>query len=237
MLFVAGAMSIYEFFQIGISVKSLIDDNYKTLNASKKMIEALEREDSGILLLIAGNWEEGRTITKSSDSLFLSALDEAKKNITEINEDELIKNIENAYLVFKNIWKHPIVGTKREDNTNWYLKDVHPHLLNAKQEVETLISLNETTMYEEATLIKEQSKKAIMPGIIAIFSFLIFLILLNFFINLIVVRPIKSITNSIRNYSSLSRKFTLDLPSNNEFKILQDEIHYYFKDYKNEFKN
>ena len=56
MLSIAGIWSIYELQSIGTSVQQLLEDNYKSIDASKIMLEALEREDSGILLLLSGKW-------------------------------------------------------------------------------------------------------------------------------------------------------------------------------------
>lgn len=224
MLLIAGAMSIYEFSRIGKSVKALIDDNYTTLEASRSMIEALEREDSGVLLLISGKWEKGRSILNSADSSFLEAFKVAKNNITEENEEKYIKNIEESYLKFKSIWKLPIVGTDKQNSTNWYLSDVHESFLDAKLEVEALMSLNQTSMYEEASDLKNQSIRAIMPGIVAISSALIFLVIFNFFIGLILVRPIKKLINSVKDYHSYSQNFSANISNHDELKILENEI-------------
>ncbi|MBS3731428.1 MAG: hypothetical protein KGY42_00860 [Desulfobacterales bacterium] len=59
MLAVAGAFSIYRLKTIGSPVQSLLDDNYRSINAAKKMTTSLEREDSGILLLLSGKWKGG----------------------------------------------------------------------------------------------------------------------------------------------------------------------------------
>ena len=50
MLVVAGVWSIHELTAVGTSVQSILNDNYKSINAGKMMIEALEREDSAVLL-------------------------------------------------------------------------------------------------------------------------------------------------------------------------------------------
>ena len=69
MLAVAGAYSIYELTTIGTSVQKLLDDNYKSINAAKMMIEALEREDSGVLLLLSGKWKQGREISGDDEQM------------------------------------------------------------------------------------------------------------------------------------------------------------------------
>ena len=224
MLLIAGAMSVYEFSQIGKSVKALIDDNYETIEASKTMIEALEREDSGILLLISGQWRKGRTILESADSTFLAAFDKAKNNLTETDEGEYIERIKKAYNTYKSKWELPIVGTYKENSIDWYLKEVHESFLDVKLDVEALMNLNQVSMYEEASALKQQSHRALMPGIIAIISALVFLILFNFFIRRILVRPIQKIIESIKNFHSSSEGLKSDITYHDEFEVLENEI-------------
>ena len=52
MLFIAGVWSIYELNSIGSSVPKMLNENYQSIHAGKKMIESLEREDSAILMLL-----------------------------------------------------------------------------------------------------------------------------------------------------------------------------------------
>ena len=96
MLAVAGSWSIYEFSKLGSYVQTILDENYKSIYAAKMMKEALEREDSGILLLLLGNWEQGREILEVADSLFVAELQFATSNITIPGEkehlDEIVKN-------------------------------------------------------------------------------------------------------------------------------------------------
>ncbi|MDA3779304.1 MAG: hypothetical protein PF487_03580 [Bacteroidales bacterium] len=224
MLLIAGVMSIYEFSRIGKSVRALIDDNYKTIEASKTMIEALEREDSGILLLISGKWKEGRQILQSADSLFLSAFDIAKNNLTEKDEDIYIEKIETSYLIFKNRWEPPIVGTSKENSVNWYFTEVHINFIKVKSEINALMTLNQDSMYLEASELKEQAHRAIMPGIVAIVSALIFLVMFNFFIGLILVRPIKKLINSVKGYYLHSQNFDAEISNHDELKELEIEI-------------
>ena len=82
MLFIAGVWSIYELNSIGSSVPKLLDENYRSIHAAKKMIEALEREDSAVLLLLLGRWDEGRFLLNTADSLCIKNFDVAYTNIT-----------------------------------------------------------------------------------------------------------------------------------------------------------
>ncbi|MBC8490079.1 MAG: hypothetical protein H8D45_29020 [Bacteroidetes bacterium] len=224
MLSIAGFMSIYEFSRLSKSVSALIDDNYKTIEASKTMIEALEREDSGILLLVSGHWKEGRKILQSADSLFSSALNIAKNNITEKDEDKYIEQIEKSYLKYKKKWDTPIVGTNKENSINWYFTDSHTSFITAKYEIKALMSLNQDSMYKEATELKEKAQRAIMPGIVAIIIALVFLLMFNFFISKYYVKPIENLIYSLKNYNLQTQYFNAGISTNDELKKLENEI-------------
>jgi methyl-accepting chemotaxis protein len=199
MLFVAGVMSIYELTAMGTSVQKLLDDNYKSITASKMMIEALEREDSGILLLLSGKWEEGRKTLEDADRVFAEGFEIAKHNITIAGEQNYVEAIEAGYKHYKDLWIRPIVGTEREGNLNWYFQDVHKAFQNVKYTVQKLADLNDKAMYQTASGLKARAHRAIMPGIIAILSAFVFTLIFNFFIQYYIVGPIRKITEEIKS--------------------------------------
>jgi lipopolysaccharide export LptBFGC system permease protein LptF len=197
MLAVAGAISIIEFRWLTNYVESLIQDNYKSIEASKSMLEALEREDSGILLLMLGEWQEGSKIIQAADSSFMEALKIAENNLTEENEDKYINKIKENYTQFKENWQRPIAETDKQGNLLWYKNESHKLFANTKNAVTEIMNLNQKSMYKEASELKEKSKRAIMHGIVSILAALIFSLLLNFFITRYFVRPISQLNNAI----------------------------------------
>lgn len=224
MLAIAGTISIVSFRWLSNSVHGLIQDNYKSIEASKKMIEALEREDSGVLMLILGEWNEGRKILKSADSLFLSAFETAKNNLTEHNEARYIKQIQMAYAIYKSSWERPVVGTEKQGNVSWYKNDIHKKFSDTKRRVNELMSLNQSSMFEQASKLKEKSKRAIMPGIVSIIAALIFSVVLNFFITRYFVNPISDIAEAVDNCRGGDLKLQSNITSNDEIKKLETAI-------------
>ncbi len=229
MLFLAGTISIIEFTRLSRSVNSLINNNYKTINAARSMLEALEREDSGILLLILGQWKEGRILLESSDSAFAVSLDIAMNNITEPNEEEYVQRVRDQYRMYRSAWERPIVDTGKEGNINWYQEHVHQYFLNVKAAVDDLMTLNQVSMYREATLLREKSKRAIMPGIVSIAAALLFLFLFNFFISRYFVQPLVRLKNAVQEYHPSDNFLQADISSRDEIKMLENEINQLIK--------
>jgi HAMP domain-containing protein len=224
LLMAAGVVSTIEFIKLSSSVTALIDDNYKTIEASKSMLEALEREDSGILLILLDEVDSGREILKAADSLFLVSFNVAKDNITEENEDTYIHRIDSLYRVFKSKWQHPITHQQGQNGIGTYHNEIHASFVNVKSEVNNLMSLNQQSMFAEVTMLKGKSHRAIMPGIVAILGGLVFSLLLSFFISKYFVSPISEIAEAVKSFNARDKAIRTNIRSNDELKKLETEI-------------
>ena len=132
MLAAAGAYSIYELNMISTSVQKLLDENYRSINATKQMIEALEREDSGVLLLLLGRWKEGNLIIADAHKNFENAFDIASNNITITGEKAYVDKVSANYKAYRVNLDRPIVGTQYEGNLRWYFEKVHKDFTEVK---------------------------------------------------------------------------------------------------------
>lgn len=224
MLAVAAIWSVYELKAIGVSVNELLQDNYKSIDAAKLMTEALEREDSGVLLLILGHWEEGREIIKSADNQFQKQFQIAANNLTIEGERDYIEKIKSKYEAYKNVWTKPIVGTSKEGDINWYFENVHSSFLDVKGSVVDLMDLNDRTMFSTASSLRNKANRAIMPAVIAILSALIFSVMFNYFVNYYFVTPIVKITSGVRSFIEKRKPFSVQIKSKDELTELTASI-------------
>jgi HAMP domain-containing protein len=224
MLLIAGIWSIYELRTVGRSVQGLLDDNYRSINAANMMMEALEREDSAVLLLLSGKWEKGRSIIRSADLLFQQGLKIARDNVTIPGEQDCIQTLQTRYKAYKGLWLKPIVGTKYEGNLTWYFEEVHKAFLDLKDTIERLMVLNHRTMYKTASDLKNRAYRATMPGIVAILSALVFTLIFNYFINYYMVSPIIRITKGIQRFIETRAPFSIDIETKDELFYLASSI-------------
>jgi methyl-accepting chemotaxis protein len=224
MLLIAGFISIHEFMNISNYVQRLLDDNYKSIEASRTMIEALEREDSGILLLLLGHWNQGRKILEEGDKLFNKGFSDAHNNITIPGEGEYVEKVKKDYGLFKEVWEKPIVGTKTEGDFIWYYNNSHQQFLNVKESVKELMEINQVTMYKTGSDLKNRSQRAVMPGIVAIISAIVFAVLFNYFINYYIAKPIVRITKGLEEYNKSGEMFDIMPETNDEVSRLTNAI-------------
>ena len=224
MLFIAGVWSIYQLRSIGISVQQLLDDNYRSINAADVMIEALEREDSGVLLLLMGKEEEGGKIIKEADSAFEKGFQTAKNNLTIPGEGDFVERIEKKYQIYKKEWSTPISRTKQEGDLNWYFTGIYQTFLEVKTSVNELKALNEKVLYETASDLKNRANRAVMPGTVAIISALVFSLIFSYLVNHFMVKPIIKITKGIQGVIKSKAPFNIEVETKDEINDLASAI-------------
>lgn len=224
LLIVAGTISVLEFIKLSSSFSSLLNNNYKSIEASKRMLEALEREDSGILLLLLGEWEKGRSILEEADSSFQSSFETAKNNITEDNEQQLISAIHEQYNAYKARWINPIVYTRKQGDISWYHNSLHKEFLEIKLVINELMSINQNSLYNKTSTLQINAQRAVMPGIIAILGAVVFLVMLNFYIRKQFVEPLKQIKTAVKKHAKGDSMISSGINSKDEFKELEVEI-------------
>lgn len=224
MLAIAGIWTIYEIKSAGFSVQALLDENYRSINAADDMIEALEREDSAILLLLLGKWDEGRRVLRQADSLFNERLKFAYTNITVPGEQSRLDTISAMYNQYKKLWQRPIVNTPHEGNIEWYFSSIHTRFLTVKASVQELNNMNRNAMYQTASKLKQRSDQAVMPGLIAIISALLFSIIFTFFVNHYMINPIIKITDRVERFISKKTPYDIQIESHDEIANLSESI-------------
>lgn len=224
-LLIPGVWTIYKLDTIGLSIQKILDDNYASAQAAKTMLESLEREDSGILLLMLGRWEEGRSIIDKADKKFEMQLEFAYNNVSIEGEHTYLDSIKSKYGIYKNLWKRPIVDTNKEGNLKWYFKQTHNSFQSVKDEVNKLLMLNESIMYKTATDLENRANRAIMPGVIAIIAALAFTLIFIYLVNYFMVSPIIRITNAIRKFREKKISYNVIIESTDEIADLSQALH------------
>lgn len=224
MLFIAGAWSIYQLNNISGSVSEVLSENYKNIHYARTMLDALEREDSGILLLHIGNWEKGSEILRIGDSIIVSNLQQIKASPISEKENDLIREVEAEYLSYKNIWKMPIIGSKKQGDIDWYFKEVHTKFLKTKNKVNEVLIMNEEIIFSTALQTSQQSTRIIMPGIIASVSALGFVFIFTYLANYFIVSPIISLSERIKLFIDKKIPIGSEVETKDEIYELENSI-------------
>lgn len=224
MLIVAGIWSIYELSQMGTSVQRFLNENYKSIQVSNEMLNALSEENDAILLLLKGDWDKGREMLDRADKNFLEKLELAENNITIENEKQYLIEIREEYSRFKSNWIRPIVDTPKQGNLSWYYENIFLNLSKLQKHIKNLIAVNDKAIYETSKELKAKSNRAIMPGIISVIAALIFTFIFIYFINYYFVSPIIKMKSKVKDFIERRVPFVKEVETNDEISELEDSI-------------
>lgn len=224
MLLIAGIWSIYELSAVGESVQNLLEENYKSINAAKTMLDALDRGDTAVLLLLMGRSEEGGTIMASADSLFEQGFRIASNNITIPGERANVDTIRSKYDNYKDLLLQSIRNSAGEGGLNLYFETMHSASEDVKAALNDLMSLNDAVMFRTASDLIHKTHRATMPGTVAIIAALVFSLIFTYFVNYYMITPIVGITNGIKKYVAKQQPFDVAVETEDEFADLANAI-------------
>ena len=97
------ALAVINLVSLGKATDAILSENYRSILAAENMVDALERQDSGVLLVLLGEVEHGATLFRKNETLFLEWLARAKDNITISGEADLLLAIEADYAVYQQV--------------------------------------------------------------------------------------------------------------------------------------
>jgi methyl-accepting chemotaxis protein len=224
MLAVAGTISVYEFNKISSSMQGLIDENYAVISACEEMLEALEREDSGVLLVLLGYGREEETGISQADSVFRAALEKARASIKAEAENLQLSRLGREYSIFRQLVDTAVHFSQDPQKLNWYFTEPYRQFSLMKSEVKSLMQAHRESMYRTAGDLQDKARRAVMPGIVAIVSALVFSLMFNYYINHFMVKPIGNIIASIEKFRKTREATRVTVETRDELRDLADSV-------------
>src|SRR4030042_2711893 len=101
------AWAVTNLVSLGKATDAILSENYRSILAAENMVDALERQDSGMLLMFLGDAEKGIAQFRENEAVFLDWLARARDNITITGEVELVRSIEAYYAEYRHQFSHP----------------------------------------------------------------------------------------------------------------------------------
>jgi NtrC-family two-component system sensor histidine kinase KinB len=198
------AWSVTNLVSLGKASKAILSENYRSILAAKNMVDALERQDSGILLIYLGELETGTSQFRENEAVFLEWLARAKDNITIEGEAYLVKTIEADYTVYRQSfsnWTDFYNNDKHPTSSSSYWESVYPLFTKARTACIGLHRLNEETMYAASVKAGIVAKRAIWSTSLVAGSALIVALIFSLFLAERLVRPIRRFMEASRKIS------------------------------------
>ncbi len=224
LLVIAVTISIFQITQMGKSVKTVLQNNYSSIEATRIMLQALKRQDYALVIYLKGNKTQAIDSLNQSHLTFINGLQLARAHISEPGESKVILAIDSLYnsIYTKSLYSCQIL--EKSGNLHFYFDSVENKIISLKDYIYQLSAINNTKIYQIGGQVTKKSQKAVMPGLITIISALIFAFMFNFFINQFIVKPLIKITEGVDHFVKFGSKFNINIETKDELMVLATSI-------------
>lgn len=212
---------------LGKATEAILSENYRSILAAENMVDALERQDSGVLLIFLGDKDKGVKQFRENEAVFFEWLARAKDNITIPGEAEIVKSIETDFAVYRR--QFSVMTDFRDPSApgltpSFYQKTIYPPFAKVREGCIALRNLNEETMYAASVRAGNVATRAIWSTILIASSALLIALIFSLFLAERLVRPLRRFMQASRQISS--GEYTVQVPvnTNDELGLLASEF-------------
>ncbi|MEW5735885.1 MAG: ATP-binding protein [Thermodesulfobacteriota bacterium] len=215
-------------FRLGKASDAILRENYRSILAAENMVDALERQDSAVLLALLGDRQGGTRQFMEGESLFLQWLARAKDNITIEGEKELLLAIESGFSRYRTLFPKAGESAGLTDEEIPSLSDYHDNLFPVFSSVRDscikLRELNEKTMYAASIRAGEVSRRAVLSTVAVGASALIAGLVLSLLLSAKIARPLTLFMEASRDIASGDYSVRVPVQTRDELGLLAAEF-------------
>lgn len=136
--------AIFNFKVLNNTVEKIFDSNYKSIAAAQQMESLIERQDSLQLSFLSTKEQKYIDSFMREEKQFYVFLDQAKNNITEKGEKELVYQLELSYNSYISTFHEFLIkGNMQEE---YYFTEIFPKFEKIKSTCKDLVEVNQTAM-------------------------------------------------------------------------------------------
>ena len=172
---IVGITASINLYKLSRSIDGLMIANYKSINAVNNMTEAIERQDSAMLIYINVDSQKGKDMFSENTEEFLKWYNIEAGNITEKGEATLVDSIKSSYDSYaKSFFDLQEIRSSQgvDKAANLYDTKIMKDFNYTKSELKQLTLLNEKAMFGGKDLAKKNAQNSMylvmMLSIIAI---------------------------------------------------------------------
>ncbi|RJQ53449.1 MAG: HAMP domain-containing protein [Desulfobacteraceae bacterium] len=222
---VVGLLTVGEVDHLGQAIDVILKENYRSVVACQDMKEFLERIDSGLLFIIAGNEAWGNRLIEEYTPKFHSALKAELNNVTLPAEGEKAARIRGLFEEYTRAL--PLVsrtGRSAEERRAAYFSTLQPLFQEISRTAQEILVLNQTNM-SEANDAARRLAHAVHRRILMAIAASAFLALLFFYhANRWILRPINRLIESTNEIRRGNLDLVLETGSRDEIGHLSESF-------------
>jgi signal transduction histidine kinase len=216
-LLAIGVASITLLDRLGGSIDVILRENYKSVIASERMKESLERMDSGALFALAGQEPRGSALAVQHRPRFEEALKTELGNITLPGEGERAARVRQLYGAYVPVLQQVLDPTRPvESRRALYFQRLYPTFQQVKATADEILQMNERNMVQARDRARRVAADASRTMALGLLVGILFAGLAVFLLSRAILGPLERLTRAAHEIQGGNLDLTVPVTSRDE---------------------
>ncbi|MGA9117054.1 MAG: ATP-binding protein [Bacteroidota bacterium] len=224
---VAGFWSIYNFYVMGNTVATMLNENYRSVLAAEKMVQSLERQDNALLAASEGEEASAGGGFIENKELFYYWYDQAVLSVLPAGQQGLRDSIQNVYRYYAvlgdsmgaRIGQGAVEGAK-----HYYYDKVRPVSDRLRALCFELFEINQATLSGAPLRMSAIASQSVYGALIASAVSLVLGVMATLWLIRVLIKPAEELTETVRGIGRGRLDLKIDVLSDDEIGQLSREF-------------
>jgi two-component system, NtrC family, sensor histidine kinase KinB len=220
------AWAMFMILRLGQASESILRENYRSIQAAEHMIDAIERQDSAVLLFLLGYREQGLKEFRENEAAFQQWLGRARDNITIPGEKEIVDSVEENYARYvKEVYGLHLLGMKNHAAAiNLYHEVILPSFRSTRDTCVKLREINHETMYATSNRAGQLAVYAVLSMLVVGALAVIIGIVFSLFLSRLISRPVTELKEAALQIAEGNYEVQVPAQSSAEMALLAEQF-------------
>lgn len=222
----AGFWSMYNFYNMGTTVGSILSDSYRSVLAAEKMVQSLDRQDNALMAASDGEDPTVGGGFAENKELFFYWHEQAVLSVPPSQRElrEAIQTAYREYATYADSMNARIQQGAFAEARHYYFDNVRPTSDRLRKLCFTLFELNQSDLYAGPTRTHAIANKSAYGTLIVSIITLVLSVIATIWLTTVLIRPAEELTEKVKRIGKGRLDLKIDVLSDDEIGQLSREF-------------
>jgi len=197
-LAMVGVFSVFVISYLGSHSQTILNDNYRSVLATQRMKEDIERMDSGALFIVAGERQKGSEQAEKYRPIFEAELKVQEGNITESGEKEFTEGLRAAWVDYQTKFARLQKSTSSEEAKQIYFSELESAFYRVKSTADEILAINQDAMVRKSDEVRRIAERMSAITITVALAALVLGLFVSTFLTRRMLQPVSALSEATR---------------------------------------
>jgi two-component system, NtrC family, sensor histidine kinase KinB len=197
-LAIVGVFSVFVISYLGSHSQTILKDNYRSVLATQRMKEAIERMDSAALFIVAGERQKGLEQAHKYRPLFEAELKVQEGNITEAGEKEFTTGLRDAWVDYQTKFARLEKSASAEEAKQLYFFELEAAFYKVKAAADEILAINQDAMVRKSDEVRRIAERMNAITITVALAALVLGLFVSTFLTRRMLQPVSALSEATR---------------------------------------